>query len=89
VLSATSYSLVGVLNKFLTILLNVFLFEKHSSPFGLFSVCICLLAGIFYQQAPLRPTVSHSQSLAEGSDSEEAEPLNLSTKESVQFLAKV
>ena len=52
--SATTYTLVGVVNKFLTVLLNVFIWDKHSSPIGLFAVCLCLLAGTFYQQAPRR-----------------------------------
>ena len=53
-ISATSFTLVGVVNKFLTVLLNVLLWDKHSTPSGLIAVCICLLAGIFYQQAPRR-----------------------------------
>jgi hypothetical protein len=81
-LSATTYSLVGVINKFLTILLNVYLWDKHSTPFGTFAVCICLFSGIFYQQSPRRPDPVSS-------DLEEAQPLTQSTKESVQFLAKV
>ena len=41
--SGASYTLIGVVNKFVTILLNVLLWDKHSSPMGLFAVCICLL----------------------------------------------
>ena len=52
--SATTFSLVGVINKFITVLLNVFMWDKHSSPSGLLAVCICLLAGAFYQQSPKR-----------------------------------
>lgn len=52
--SATTFTLVGVVNKFLTVLLNVVIWDKHSSPEGIMAVCICLLAGTFYQQAPRR-----------------------------------
>jgi GDP-mannose transporter len=52
--SAATYTLVGVVNKFFTVLLNVFLWDKHSSTAGLGAVCVCLAAGFFYQQAPLR-----------------------------------
>jgi len=52
--SATTFTLVGVVNKFLTVLLNVAIWDKHSTPLGLFAVCLCLLAGMFYQQAPRR-----------------------------------
>lgn len=61
-LSATTYTLVGVVNKFLTILLNVLLWDKHSTPFGLMSVCLCLAGGFFYQQAPLRAELLHEAS---------------------------
>jgi GDP-mannose transporter len=50
--SATTYTLVGVVNKFITVLLNVLIWDKHSTPLGLVSVCLCLAAGSFYQQAP-------------------------------------
>ncbi len=52
--SATTYTLVGVVNKFLTVLLNVAIWDKHSTPTGIFAVCLCLAAGMFYQQAPMR-----------------------------------
>lgn len=71
--SATSFTLVGVVNKFLTVLLNVFIWDKHSTPLGLVAVCICLLAGTFYQQSPRRddthkqqPPVSKSITAAAG-----------------------
>ena len=52
--SATSFTLVGVINKFLTILLNVFIWDKHATPLGIVALVICLGGGSFYQQAPLR-----------------------------------
>ena len=62
--SATTYTLVGVVNKFLTVLLNVAIWDKHSSPTGLFAVCVCLLAGTFYQQAPRRDELRKQHELA-------------------------
>jgi hypothetical protein len=53
-LSATSFTVVGVCNKFLTVLLNVLLWDKHSSWPGLLAVCVCLGSGAFYEQAPRR-----------------------------------
>ena len=53
-ISATSFSLTGVINKFLTVLLNATLWSKHSSPLGMAAVCGCLAAGAFYEQAPMR-----------------------------------
>ena len=53
-LSATTFTLVGVVNKFLTILLNILIWDKHASPLGTLAVCVCLGAGVFYRQAPKR-----------------------------------
>lgn len=53
-MSATTFTLVGVVNKFITVLLNVLVWDKHSTPIGILAVCLCLLAGSFYQQAPRR-----------------------------------
>ena len=53
-LSATTFTLVGVVNKFLTILINVSIWDKHSSPMRILAVCVCLGAGVFYRQAPRR-----------------------------------
>ncbi|RYG66394.1 hypothetical protein EON64_09870 [archaeon] len=63
--SATTYTLVGVVNKFLTVLLNAVVWDQHSSPFGIACVCICLLAGTLYQQAP--KTDAERKPAAEGS----------------------
>lgn len=69
--SATTYTLVGVVNKFLTVLLNVVIWDKHSSPLGILAVCLCLLAGAFYQQAPKREVISKDK---------DSEPLMLIAK---------
>jgi len=52
-LSATSFTVVGICNKILTVILNIMVWDKHASPFGMFSLLICLAGGIAYQQAPL------------------------------------
>eukprot|EP01040_Poterioochromonas_malhamensis_P002985 gene2985-3172_t len=52
--SATSYTLIGVVNKFITVIMNVIFFQKHASNTGLLAVCLCLTFGTFYEQAPFR-----------------------------------
>jgi GDP-mannose transporter len=68
--SATSYTLVGVVNKFLTVLLNVAVWDKHSTPLGIVAVCVCLGSGMFYQQPPMRPTDDGSKRMPVKSDIE-------------------
>ncbi len=60
--TATSFTLVGVINKFLTILLNVFIWDKHASGTGIMALLLCLIGGSFYRQAPQRKTRTQSPS---------------------------
>jgi GDP-mannose transporter len=78
--SATTYTLVGVVNKFLTVLLNVVLWDKHSSPLGIFAVCVCLLAGVFYQQAPKRNELHKEKEIESVKDPESASSLLKNSK---------
>jgi len=52
--SAASFTLIGVMNKFLTIVLNFLIWDYHATPAGIACLCICIVAGAFYQQAPMR-----------------------------------
>lgn len=52
--SATSFTLIGVLNKCITVFMNVLIWDQHASPFGIASLFLCLIGGSFYQQAPMR-----------------------------------
>ena len=53
-LSATQYTLLGVMNKILTIVANLFLFDDHASMYGIAALGICIVGGILYKQAPMR-----------------------------------
>jgi GDP-mannose transporter len=59
--SAATYTLVGVMNKFVTIMLNVLVWDKHASVAGLLSLVLCLGGGFFYQQAPMTTQVQNLQ----------------------------
>jgi drug/metabolite transporter (DMT)-like permease len=60
--SATTFTLVGVLNKCLTILLNFFIWDQHAKPAGIACLSLCLVGGAFYQQAPMRKETSEGES---------------------------
>eukprot|EP00929_Paragymnodinium_shiwhaense_P091592 TRINITY_DN5150_c0_g1_i2.p1 TRINITY_DN5150_c0_g1~~TRINITY_DN5150_c0_g1_i2.p1 ORF type:complete len:335 (-),score=70.98 TRINITY_DN5150_c0_g1_i2:60-1064(-) len=65
-ISAASYTLLGVVCKFMSILLNVLMWDKHATAGGLCGLVICLSASALYSQAPLRalpgqPAVSSSK----------------------------
>lgn len=74
VVSATSFTLIGVINKCLTILLNVAVWDKHASPGGIFSLFICITGGIIYEQSPMRGQNQAAAALpAPGDDAFEAD----------------
>jgi len=54
IVSATTYTIVGVMNKMLTVLINILIWDKHATPLGILGLVICLLGGSMYRQAPLR-----------------------------------
>jgi hypothetical protein len=52
--SATSFTLIGVMNKCLTILINLSMWDQHAPLGGIASLFLCLVGGSLYQQAPMR-----------------------------------
>lgn len=54
-LSATSFTLVGVLNKIGTVLINIMVWDDHASFIGMMSLVACICGGAMYKQSPLRP----------------------------------
>lgn len=54
IVSATSFTVVGIMCKIATVVVNLLIWDKHASPTGLLALSVCLLAGSFYQQSPMR-----------------------------------
>jgi hypothetical protein len=52
--SATSFTLIGVMNKCLTILINLSMWDQHAPPGGIAALVLCLAGGSLYRQAPMR-----------------------------------
>ncbi|KAF3775803.1 GDP-mannose transporter [Nymphaea thermarum] len=50
-ISATAFTVTGVINKFLTVAINVMIWDKHASPLGLIYLLFTLLGGVLYQQS--------------------------------------
>ncbi|KAL6511265.1 GDP-fucose transporter 1 [Orobanche hederae] len=50
-ISATAFTVTGVVNKFLTVAINVLIWDKHSTPFGLVCLLLTVAGGVLYQQS--------------------------------------
>mmetsp|Transcript_55717 Transcript_55717/g.156913 ORF Transcript_55717/g.156913 Transcript_55717/m.156913 type:complete len:350 (-) Transcript_55717:54-1103(-) len=57
--SATTYTLLGVICKLNSVLINVTIWNKHASATGLCWLVVCIIASSFYRQAPLRAAAAH------------------------------
>ncbi|GBG76103.1 hypothetical protein CBR_g21763 [Chara braunii] len=53
--SATAFTVIGVTNKLLTILINV-IFLPHASMLGTCSLLLCIVGGVVYQQSTSSPS---------------------------------
>lgn len=52
--SATYFSILGNVCKFITIIINFLIWDKHATAEGLGCLTMCLVAAYFYEQAPMR-----------------------------------
>ncbi|XP_054821076.1 GDP-fucose transporter 1 isoform X3 [Prosopis cineraria] len=59
--SATAFTVTGVVNKFLTVAINVTIWDKHASPIGLVCLLFTIAGGILYQQSVTRSTKAPPQ----------------------------
>eukprot|EP00545_Synedropsis_sp_CCMP1620_P009515 CAMPEP_0119008066 /NCGR_PEP_ID=MMETSP1176-20130426/3442_1 /TAXON_ID=265551 /ORGANISM="Synedropsis recta cf, Strain CCMP1620" /LENGTH=377 /DNA_ID=CAMNT_0006960327 /DNA_START=167 /DNA_END=1300 /DNA_ORIENTATION=+ len=78
--SATSYTVIGVMNKCLTVFANYLIWDQHANHAGIASLFICLVGGTLYQQAPMRKEhktdlASRRNSDTTNDDEEEGAPL--------------
>ncbi|XP_022768169.1 GDP-mannose transporter GONST3-like [Durio zibethinus] len=50
-ISATGFTVLGIVNKLLTVVINLAIWDKHSTFVGTVGLLICMLGGIMYQQS--------------------------------------
>ncbi|KAK9683510.1 hypothetical protein RND81_10G146600 [Saponaria officinalis] len=50
-ISATGFTVLGIVNKLLTVVINLVIWDKHSTVVGTVGLLICMLGGVMYQQS--------------------------------------
>ncbi|KAK2653529.1 hypothetical protein Ddye_013385 [Dipteronia dyeriana] len=50
-ISATGFTVLGIVNKLLTVVINFVIWDKHSTFVGTVGLLICLIGGVMYQQS--------------------------------------
>ncbi|KAL4195621.1 hypothetical protein AMTRI_Chr05g65610 [Amborella trichopoda] len=62
-ISATAFTVTGVVNKFLTVAINVSIWDRHANLFGLVSLLFTILGGVLYQQSVTKGPPSQHESM--------------------------
>lgn len=65
-ISATGFTVLGIVNKLLTVVINLVIWDKHSTFVGTVGLLICMIGGIMYQQS----TSNKPKAVAEASSPE-------------------
>ncbi|KAH0974497.1 hypothetical protein GBA52_016396 [Prunus armeniaca] len=50
-ISATGFTVLGIVNKLLTVVINLVIWDKHSTFVGTVGLLICMAGGVMYQQS--------------------------------------
>eukprot|EP00850_Spirogloea_muscicola_P004965 SM000022S07179 [mRNA] locus=s22:366735:367984:- [translate_table: standard] len=86
-ISATSFTVVGVTNKLLTVIINILIWDKHATPLGIVALLVTITGGVLYQQACVHFPPKAPPEPEDEADEEEAKPLKsteVATIESVE-----
>ncbi|KAI4364258.1 hypothetical protein MLD38_020375 [Melastoma candidum] len=75
-ISATGFTVLGIVNKLLTVVINLVIWDKHSKVLGTVGLLICMLGGVMYQQST-RPQRRHRKNNAKEEEEEQQKLLEM------------
>lgn len=70
-ISATGFTVLGIVNKLLTVVINLVVWDKHSTWVGTVGLLICLLGGVLYQQSASKPKAANQASATESEEEQQ------------------
>ncbi|MQL85485.1 hypothetical protein Taro_018012, partial [Colocasia esculenta] len=76
-ISATGFTVLGIVNKLLTVVINLIIWDKHSTIVGTIGLLICMLGGVLYQQSTTKPKAMGKEVVAKTGDDEEQRLLEM------------
>lgn len=74
--SAASYTLIGVTNKIITVIINLLIWDEHANGAGIACLFLCIFGGALYKQSPMR--VGPKQIIDIDEEDEEIQPFTKS-----------
>ncbi|VAH17021.1 unnamed protein product [Triticum turgidum subsp. durum] len=70
-ISATGFTVLGIVNKLLTVVINLLIWDKHSSLVGTIGLLICMSGGVLYQQSTTKPKAPNVEPKEENDEEEQ------------------
>lgn len=67
-ISATGFTVLGIVNKLLTVVINLVIWDKHSTFVGTVGLLICMAGGILYQQSTSNKSKPGKEVIAQESE---------------------
>ncbi|KAG6422659.1 hypothetical protein SASPL_113036 [Salvia splendens] len=76
-ISATGFTVLGIVNKLLTVVINLVIWDKHSTVVGTIGLLICMGGGIMYQRSTSGKPKPASREGAQQADEEQQKLLEM------------
>lgn len=74
-ISATGFTVLGIVNKLLTVVINLLIWDKHSTLIGTVGLLICMFGGVLYQQSTIKPKPTVAETKTRDVNDEEEQHL--------------
>lgn len=76
-ISATGFTVLGIVNKLLTVIINLIIWDKHSTFVGTLGLLICMTGGVMYQQFSKKPNVAGNEAKEQEREDEQIKLLEM------------
>ena len=78
-ISATGFTVLGIVNKLLTVVINFVIWDKHSTFVGTIGLLICMIGGVMYQQSTSNKPKTMNDTKEQESEEEQQKLLEMQT----------
>lgn len=76
-ISATGFTVLGIVNKLLTVVINLVVWDKHSTFVGTLGLLICMFGGVMYQQSTMKKPNAAQEAKPQEQDEEQEKLLEM------------
>ncbi|KAL1190041.1 GDP-mannose transporter GONST3 [Cardamine amara subsp. amara] len=84
-ISATGFTVLGIVNKLLTVVINLVVWDKHSTFVGTLGLLICMFGGVMYQQSTVKKPNAAQEAKPQEQDEEQEKLLEMQENKSIDI----